>query len=253
MQLERTHGFPGILEPRAMKRGGARLGAPARKRTMTREETQKRILEIGIIPVVRASSSTLALRAVDAVTAGGIPIVEITMTVPGAVEVISGLAQSVGKDVLIGAGTVYNAETAQRCLDAGAQFIVGPGFDAETVRVVRSKDVLVIPGALTPTEMIAVLRAGADMVKIFPCGTVGGAKYIKALRGPFPDVPMIPTGGVNLETAADFIRAGAVALGVGGELVSAAALKSGMTTEITEAARKFVSIVREARLEAAKA
>jgi 2-dehydro-3-deoxyphosphogluconate aldolase/(4S)-4-hydroxy-2-oxoglutarate aldolase len=214
---------------------------------MTREETRKRILEIGIIPVVRASSSTLALRAAEAVCAGGIPIVEVTMTVPGAVDLIAQLAQSIGKDVLIGAGTVLDQDTAQRCLDAGAQFVVSPGFDSGTVEFVRSQDVLMIPGALTPTEIMAARKAGADMVKIFPCGTAGGASYIKALRGPFPDVPMIPTGGVNLQTAAGFIHAGAVALGVGGELVSAAALKSGNTVEITDAARQFVAIVREAR------
>jgi len=214
---------------------------------MTREQAQERILEIGIIPVVRASSPTLALRAAEAVCAGGIPIVEITMTVPGAVDVIAALARSMGHDILIGAGTVCDADTAQRCMDAGAQFVVGPGFDAETVKLVRSKDVLVIPGALTPTEIIAARKAGADMVKIFPCGAVGGAKYITALRGPFPDVPMVPTGGVSLQTAADFIRAGAVALGVGGELVSGSALKSGVTAGITEAARRFVAVVRDAR------
>jgi len=168
-----------------------------------------------------------------------------------AVEVIATLAQSIGKDVLIGAGTVYNADTAERCLEAGAQFVVGPGLDLDTVRLVRSKNVLVIPGALTPTEIIAALKTGADMVKIFPCGNIGGAKYLKALRGPFPEIHMIPTGGVNLENAADFIRAGAVALGVGGELVSVSALKSGNTLEITEAARKLVSIVSHARREAA--
>jgi len=214
---------------------------------MTREETQKRIIDVGIIPVVRAASAELAIRAADAVCAGGIPIVEITMTVPGAVDVIARLAHSVGKGVLIGAGTVFDAKTARHCIDAGAQFIVSPGFDADTVKLVRSKNVLVIPGVLTPTEIIAALQTGADMVKIFPCGTVGGAKYIAALRGPFPDVPMIPTGGVSLQTAADFIRAGAVALGVGGELVSGAALKSGVTAGITETARQFVTIVRDAR------
>ena len=218
---------------------------------MTREEVRKRIFDVGIIPVVRASSAKLAMCAGEAVCAGGIPIVEITMTVPGAVEVIATLTHSIGKDVLIGAGTVYNADTAERCLEAGAQFVVGPGLDLDTVRLVRSKNVLVIPGALTPTEIIAALKAGADMVKIFPCGNIGGAKYLKALRGPFPEIHMIPTGGVNLENAADFIRAGAVALGVGGELVSVSALKSGNTLEITEAARKLVSIVSHARREAA--
>lgn len=214
---------------------------------MTRDDVRQRILEIGIVPVVRAASADDGRRAAEAVCAGGIPVVEITMTVPGAVDLIAALARSIGKDVLIGAGTVLDAETAARCLDAGAQFLVSPGFDAETVKLALSLDVVMIPGVLTPSEIMAALKTGADIVKVFPCGTVGGAKYIKALRGPFPDVPMIPTGGVNLETAADFIRAGAVALGIGGELVSAVALKSGNTRDITETAKKFVAIVREAR------
>ena len=217
---------------------------------MTCEQTQNRILEIGIIPVVRATSSDLAMRAADAVCAGGIPIVEVTMTVPGAIDLIAAMSQRIGSDVLIGAGTVLDAATAERCFNAGAQFVVSPGLDLDTVTLAISRNVLVIPGTLTPTEIIAARKAGAPMVKVFPCGTVGGAKYIKALRGPFPDVPMVPTGGVNLETAGDFIRAGAVALGVGGELISAAALKSGNAAEITDAARKFVSIVRQARQEA---
>lgn len=214
---------------------------------MTKEENRKRIAEVGIIPVVRASSAHQALLAVEAIRAGGISIVEVTMTVPGAIEVIGQLAKTAGSDVLIGAGTVLDARTAQQCLDAGAEFLVSPGFDAQTVKFAREKGILVIPGALTPTEIIMAWNAGADLIKIFPCGTVGGAKYIKALKGPLPQVPMIPTGGVNLDTAADFILAGAEALGVGGELVSASALKSGKASEITDAARRFVAIVREAR------
>lgn len=214
---------------------------------MTKEENRKRIAEVGIIPVVRASSAHQALLAVEAIRAGGISIVEVTMTVPGAIEVIEQLAKTAGSDVLIGAGTVLDAQTAQQCLDAGAEFLVSPGFDAQTVKFAREKGILVIPGALTPTEIIMAWNAGGDLIKIFPCGTVGGAKYIKALKGPLPQVPMIPTGGVTLDTAADFILAGAEALGVGGELVSASALKSGKTNEITDAARRFVAIVREAR------
>jgi 2-dehydro-3-deoxyphosphogluconate aldolase/(4S)-4-hydroxy-2-oxoglutarate aldolase len=213
---------------------------------MTKEENRKRIAEVGIIPVVRASSAHQALLAVDAIREGGISIVEVTMTVPGAIEVIGQLAKTAGSDVLIGAGTVLDAKTAQQCLDAGAEFLVSPGFDASTVKFAREKGILVIPGALTPTEIIMAWNAGGDLIKIFPCGMVGGAKYIKALKGPLPQVPMIPTGGVNLDTAADFILAGAEALGVGGELISASALKSGKTNEITDAARRFVAIVREA-------
>src|SRR6185437_2171731 len=167
--------------------------------------------------------------------------------VPGAIDAISQLAKASGKEILIGAGTVLDAETAQRCLDAGAEFLVSPGFDLATVQLAKRLGKLIMSGALTPTEVIAAWKAGSDFVKIFPCGTVGGAKYIKALKGPLPQVPMVPTGGVNLNTAAEFLQAGSAALGIGGELVSAAALKSGNTSEITEAAKKYVSIVRNAR------
>jgi 2-dehydro-3-deoxyphosphogluconate aldolase / (4S)-4-hydroxy-2-oxoglutarate aldolase len=198
---------------------------------------------------VRASLAKHALQAAEAVYAGGIPIVEITMTVPGAVDLISQLSKALGKEVLIGAGTVLDAQTAQRCIDAGAEFIVSPGFDVETVEQVRRIGKLMVAGALTPTEVVTAWKAGSDFVKIFPCGSVGGAKYIQALKAPLPQIPMIPTGGVNLETAADLIRAGAEALGVGAELVSAAALQSGNTKEITAVARKYVAIVRETRQE----
>jgi 2-dehydro-3-deoxyphosphogluconate aldolase/(4S)-4-hydroxy-2-oxoglutarate aldolase len=214
---------------------------------MTKQEAASRILEIGIVPVVRASSAKQALRAVEAVCAGGIPIVEITMTVPGAVEVIAQLAQSMGSEVLIGAGTVLDAGAAERCIEAGAEFIVSPGFDLETVKFANRRDKLMIAGALTPTEVITAWKAGSDFVKIFPCGTVGGAKYIKALKAPLPQIPMIPTGGVNLNTAADFMIAGAAALGIGGELVSASALESGNTAPIVDAAQGFLAIVRNAR------
>src|SRR5260221_1172319 len=214
---------------------------------MTRDETRKRIIEIGVVPVVRASSAREALLAVEGVCTGGIPIVEITMTVPGAIDVIAQLSRNNSFHALIGAGTVLDAETAQRCIDAGAEFIVSPGFNAETVAFVKRAGKLMMAGALTPTEVITAWKAGSDFVKIFPCGTVGGAKYIKALKAPLPQVPMIPTGGVNLETAADFIRAGAEALGIGVELRSAAALKSGNTEEITRLAAQYLEIVRQAR------
>jgi 2-dehydro-3-deoxyphosphogluconate aldolase/(4S)-4-hydroxy-2-oxoglutarate aldolase len=214
---------------------------------MNKVDVAARITEVGIVPVVRAASPRQAMLAVEAVCAGGIPIVEVTMTVPGAVELIAQLSKSVGSEVLIGAGTVLDADTARRCVDAGAEFIVSPGFDLETVKFANRAGKLMMAGALTPTEVIAAWKAGSDFVKIFPCGSVGGAKYIKALKAPLPQVPMIPTGGVNLNTAADFISAGAAALGIGGELVSAAALESGDVTPIVEAARGFVAIVRRAR------
>lgn len=216
---------------------------------MTKEDVAKKIREVGIVPVVRATSAKHAQMAAEAVCAGGIPIVEVTMTVPGAIELIAQLAKSVGSEVLIGAGTVLDAETAEKCLDAGAEFVVSPGFDLETVRFVKERGALMMAGALTPTEVINAWKAGSDFVKIFPCGSMGGAKYLKALKAPLPQVPMIPTGGVNLDTAADLMRAGAEALGIGGELVSAAALASGDTKPITEAARKYVEIVRETRRE----
>lgn len=214
---------------------------------MTKDEVRRRITDIGVVPVVRGRNSEEAMMAAEAVRAGGIPIVEITMTVPGAIDVIAQLANTVGESVLVGAGTVLDAETARQCLSAGAQFVVSPGFNCETVEVVKGEGKLMMAGALTPTEIIAAWKSGADFVKIFPCGSVGGPKYIRALRGPFPQIPFVPTGGVNLETAADFIRAGAAALGVGGELVQAEALKAGNAEAITANARKFLEIVKNAR------
>ena len=214
---------------------------------MNKQKVRDRIAEIGVVPVVRASSSREALIAAEAVCQGGIPIVEITMTVPGAVEVIRELSKSSGSEVLIGAGTVLDPETAHRCLDAGAQFLVSPGLNLPTVELAVREKILIMAGALTPTEVITAWNAGSDFVKIFPCGQVGGAKYIKALKGPLPQILLVPTGGVNLNTAAEFIEAGAAALGVGGELVQAEALKSGKSQIIVENARKFMEIVKQTR------
>lgn len=214
---------------------------------MDKQKVRDRIIEIGIVPVVRASSPREARMAAEAVCEGGIPIVEITMTVPGAVEVIRELAKNSDSGVLIGAGTVLNAEAARRCLDAGAQFLVSPGLNFETVELAVREGKLIMAGALTPTEVMAAWEAGADFVKIFPCGQVGGAKYIKALKGPFPQVPLVPTGGVNLTNAAEFIEAGVVALGIGGECVQAEALKANKPEIIVENARKFLAIVKQTR------
>src|SRR6184192_2587536 len=214
---------------------------------MDRQKVRDRILEIGIVPVVRASSPGEARIAADAICKGGIPIVEITMTVPGALDVIRELAKNDASDVLVGAGTVLNAEAARRCLDAGAQFLVSPGLNLQTVEFAVREGKLIMAGALTPTEVITAWEAGADFVKVFPCGQVGGAKYIKALKGPLPQVPLVPTGGVNLNTAGEFIEAGAAALGVGGELVQAEALKAGKPEIIVENARKFLAAVNQAR------
>ncbi len=214
---------------------------------MDKQQVRERIVETGVVPVVRASSEREARTAADAVCEGGIPIVEITMTVPGAVEVIRELAKSRPADVLVGAGTVLNAEAARRCLDAGAQFLVSPGLNLQVIQLALAEGKLMMAGALTPTEVIMAWEAGADFVKVFPCGQVGGAKYIKALRGPLPQVPLVPTGGVNLHTAAEFLEAGAAALGVGGELVDADALRTGKPAIIVENSRKFLAIVKEAR------
>jgi 2-dehydro-3-deoxyphosphogluconate aldolase/(4S)-4-hydroxy-2-oxoglutarate aldolase len=214
---------------------------------MTKHEACERILQVGIVPVVRACSADKALRAVEAIGEGGIPIAEITMTVPGAIAVIDELVKLFGSHVLVGAGTVLNAAMARQCLDAGAEFLVSPGLDLPTVEFAISQQKLIMAGALTPTEVLNAWNAGADFVKIFPCGQVGGPKYLKALRGPLPHVRMVPTGGVSLNTAADFILAGAAALGVGGELVDSEALHAHKPEVIAENARRFLAAVRDAR------
>ncbi len=194
--------------------------------------------------MVRAATAELALKASNAVAEGGIPIVEVTMTVPGAVEVIRELRKA-APELLVGAGTVLNPESARKCLDAGAQFLVSPGFKRATVELANQEGVLMMAGSLTPTEVIETWEAGSDYVKIFPCGNVGGPSYIKALKAALPQIPMIPTGGVNLTTAAAFLEAGAAALGIGGELISAAAMKAGDFAQITRTARQFVEIVQQ--------
>jgi len=214
---------------------------------MPTSSIRRRIEDVGIVPVVRAPSAELAMRATDAVLAGGISVFEITMTVPGAVEVIRLLSQRLHGRALIGAGTVLTPEDALACIDAGAEFIVGPGLNLATVAAAQSRDVPVMPGALTPTEVITAWQAGADMVKIFPCGAMGGAKYLRALRGPLPQVRMLPTGGVSASTAADYIASGASALGVGSELIDITALAAGQDQALTERARELVSVVQAAR------
>jgi 2-dehydro-3-deoxyphosphogluconate aldolase/(4S)-4-hydroxy-2-oxoglutarate aldolase len=217
------------------------------KPSARRDAVRRHIEEVGIVPVVRAPSAELVVRATEAVLAGGISVFEITMTVPGAVEVIRLLAQRLRGRALIGAGTVLTPEDADACVDAGAEFIVGPGLNLATIAAAHARDVPVMPGALTPTEVITAWQAGADMVKIFPCGAVGGAKYLRALRGPLPQVRMLPTGGVSATTAADYIAAGASALGVGSELIDTTALAAGQDQVLTERARELVAVVQAAR------
>jgi 2-dehydro-3-deoxyphosphogluconate aldolase/(4S)-4-hydroxy-2-oxoglutarate aldolase len=207
----------------------------------------QRIRDIGVIPVVRASSADEAIRAIDAIKEGGVSVLEITMTVPGAVTVIEKVASRYGDDALVGAGTVLDAETARACMLAGAQFIVSPSLDLATIECCRRYGIAVMPGALTPTEVVHAWSAGADFVKVFPAGALGGASYIKALKAPLPQIELVPTGGVSLKTAADFIKAGASALGVGADLVDTKAIRENNDGMITERARQFVEIVKNAR------
>ncbi|MDQ3653196.1 MAG: bifunctional 2-keto-4-hydroxyglutarate aldolase/2-keto-3-deoxy-6-phosphogluconate aldolase, partial [Acidobacteriota bacterium] len=214
---------------------------------MNRTEIISEIKRVGLVPVVRAKSAEEAMRAIDAIKEGGISVLEVTMTVPGAVRVIEEVAKRYGADVLIGAGTVLDAETARTVILAGAQFVISPSTNLEMIACCRRYGVPVMPGALTPTEVVAAWEAGADAVKVFPAGALGGASYIKALKAPLPQIELVPTGGVSLKTAADFIKAGAMALGVGADLVDTKALAEGNGQLITERARQFVEIVKEAR------
>ncbi|MFT3742955.1 MAG: bifunctional 2-keto-4-hydroxyglutarate aldolase/2-keto-3-deoxy-6-phosphogluconate aldolase [Pyrinomonadaceae bacterium] len=214
---------------------------------MTKAEIVKQIEEVGLVPVVRASSADEAMQVIEAIKAGGVNVLEITMTVPGAVRVIEKVADKYGSDVLVGAGTVLDPETARACLLAGAQFIVSPALNLDTIALCHRYSAPICPGVLTPTEVITAWSAGVDFVKVFPCGSVGGASYVKNLKGPFPQVKIIPTGGVSLKTAADFINAGASALGVGTDLVNIKAIKEGNPQVVTDAAKQYIQIIKEAR------
>jgi 2-dehydro-3-deoxyphosphogluconate aldolase / (4S)-4-hydroxy-2-oxoglutarate aldolase len=213
----------------------------------TKERSLKLIHNVGLIPIVRTPSADDALRAAEAILASGIGIAEITMTVPNALSVVEQVAKRFGDQVLLGAGTIVDAAACESALSAGAEFIVTPSLELDVVASAIRRDKACFPGALTPTEILAAWRAGADMVKVFPCGPVGGAKYIKAIKGPFPHIGLVPTGGVNLENAADLIRAGAAAVAVGSELVDLKALRSGNLEAITATAKKFLEAVRAGR------
>jgi 2-dehydro-3-deoxyphosphogluconate aldolase/(4S)-4-hydroxy-2-oxoglutarate aldolase len=214
---------------------------------MTIEDVICRIGEVGIVPVVRAATVEDATRAVEAICAGGIPILEITMTVPNATSVIRHVMREHGNTALIGAGTVTTGEQAEECIRAGAEFVVSPGLSIHVLAVAQAFAKLAIPGALTPTELMHAQDNGAKLIKVFPCGNVGGPRYLESLKGPFPNAALIPTGGVNASNAADYIAAGAFAVGVGGDLVNAAALRAGNLAKITQAARELVQTVRAAR------
>jgi 2-dehydro-3-deoxyphosphogluconate aldolase / (4S)-4-hydroxy-2-oxoglutarate aldolase len=216
---------------------------------MTREQILSFITEIGIVPVVRTSSAEGAIKAIDAIYRGGIRAAEITMTVPGAIRALERVADQFGDKIVLGAGTVLDPETARTCMLAGAEFFVTPSLRISTIEIAKRYSKVICPGALTPTEVLAAWDAGADVVKIFPCGNVGGPKYIKALKGPFPHIEMIPTGGVNLETAGEFLKAGACAVAVGGELVDAKSVREGRFDTIEERARQYLAVIARARSE----
>ena len=213
---------------------------------MTKQEVRRRIEEVGIIPSIRVSSTEDAVFAAEAVSRGGIPIVEVTLTVPEAIKVIADLVQH-APEVIVGAGGILDAVTARFCLDAGARFLTSDGLDPETVKFAVQENVVVIPGTLTPTDVIAAWKLGPDFVKIVPCGPVGGDSYIRALKIMFPNVPLIAAGGVNQWTAFNFIQAGAVALGVGGELIPREAIRRRQPDRIAELARRFANAVSSAR------
>jgi 2-dehydro-3-deoxyphosphogluconate aldolase/(4S)-4-hydroxy-2-oxoglutarate aldolase len=216
---------------------------------MTKQKILSSIVDIGIVPIVRTSSAESAIKAVEAIYRGGIRAAEITMTVPGAIRALEKVADQFGDKIMLGAGTVLDPETARACMLAGAEFIVTPSLRISTIEIVQRYSKVITPGAMTPTEVLAAWEAGADMVKVFPCGNLGGPKYIKALKGPFPHIEMVPTGGVNLETAGEFLKAGASAVAVGSELVDGKTIKEGRYDIIEERARQYLAVIAKARQE----
>jgi len=210
-------------------------------------ETQNRLEQVGLIPVLRASSVELGHALVDAMMTGGVTVVEVTMTVPNALTLLRDLKQKHGDRLLLGSGTVTDAAQAEATIEAGAEFVVSPSLHPDVIGATKRLGKVSIPGALTPTEVITAWKAGADYVKVFPCSAMGGASYLKSLRAPFPELKLIPTGGVTLQTAADFLKAGARALGVGADLVNAAAIAEGKPEIVTNAARAYLEVIRAAR------
>jgi len=216
---------------------------------MTSKEILAFITEVGIVPIVRTASAEGAIQAVEAIYNGGVRAAEVTMTVPGAIHVLEKLADRFGDKIVLGAGTVLDPETARACMLAGAEFFVTPNLRRSTIEMAKRYSKVICPGALTPTEVLTAWEAGADMVKIFPCGNLGGPKYIKALKGPFPYIEMVPTGGVNLETTGDFLKAGACAVAVGSELVDAKTVQEGRFDIIENRARQYLAAIAKARSE----
>ena len=214
---------------------------------MTAKEILAFITEIGIVPVVRTPSAESAIKSIEAIYRGGVRAAEITMTVPGALKALEKLADQFGDKLVLGAGTVLDPETARVCMLAGAQFFVTPSLKLSTIEMAKRYSKVICAGALTPTEVLTAWEAGADVVKVFPANAVGGPKYIKALKGPLPHIEMIPTGGVNLETAGEFLKAGACAVAVGGELVDAKLIKEGRYDEMEARARQYLHAIARAR------
>jgi 2-dehydro-3-deoxyphosphogluconate aldolase/(4S)-4-hydroxy-2-oxoglutarate aldolase len=214
---------------------------------MKRDAVLAAIMEIGIVPVVRTESTEGAIRSIEAIFRGGIRTAEITMTVPGAIRALEKVADKFGDQMILGAGTVLDPETARACMLAGAEFFVTPSLNLKTIEMAKRYSKVITPGALTPTEVVAAWQAGGDAVKVFPCSAVGGAKYIKALRAPFPQIEMIPTGGVSLETIGDFLRAGACAVAVGAELIDNANIRDGHYEVFEERAKRFLAVIAKTR------
>jgi len=214
---------------------------------MEKRDVFNRMIAEGLIPVIRVTSANEAIDVADAIKEGGVSLIEITMSVQGAIDVIKELTQKYKDEIIMGAGTVLDPETGRAALLAGAQFIVSPTLNLDLIQLAHRYSAVVIPGAATPTEILTAWNAGADMVKVFPAAQLGGPEYLKALRGPLPQILLVPTGGVNLQNAGAFIKAGAIALGVGGELVDKKAVKEKKFHIITENTRAFLKAVREAR------
>jgi len=214
---------------------------------MEKREIFNRMVAEGLLPVIRVSSAKEAIAVADAIKEGGVSFLEITMTVQGAIDVIKELTQKYRDEIIMGAGTILDPETGRAALLAGAQFIVSPTLNLDLIQLAHRYSAVVIPGAMTPTEILTAWNAGADMVKVFPAAQLGGPEYLKAIRGPLPQILLVPTGGVNLQNASAFIKAGATALGVGGELVDKKAVKEKKFNVITENARAFLKVIKEAR------
>lgn len=214
---------------------------------MTAQQILSFITDIGVVPVVRTSSAETAIKSIEAIYRGGVRAAEITMTVPGAIKALEKLADQFGDKIVLGAGTVLDPETARSCMLAGAQFFVTPTLKLSTIEMAKRYSKVICPGALTPTEILTAWEAGADVVKVFPANAMGGPKYIKSLKGPLPHIEMIPTGGVNLETAGEFLKAGACAVAVGGELVDPKLIAENRYDEMEARARQYLKVIADAR------